>query len=76
MRRKQALYFYRDPEGETTAGEKASTQKEFHGGWAASTPQFTAIQPEVTGWPEGAGARRALSAVFPTEGSASELARS
>eukprot|EP00069_Balaena_mysticetus_P001188 bmy_03746T0 len=52
------LYFYRDPEEiekeEQVAAEKAVTKEEFQGEWTALAPEFTAAQPEVADWSEGA----------------------
>lgn len=54
------VYFYRDPEEkekeEQAAAEKAVTKEECQGEWTAPDPEFTASQPKVADWFEGAGA--------------------
>ena len=61
------VYFYIDPaeteKEEQAVTEKAVTKEEFQGGWTAGAPDFTAAQPEVVDWSEGAGALCACSAV-------------
>ena len=57
------FYFNRDPE-EIEKAVKAVTKEEFQGEWTAPAPEFTATQPEVAVWSEGAaGALCAYSAV-------------
>ena len=59
--------FYRDPEEiekeEQASAEKAVTKEALQGEWTAPAPEFTAAQPEVTDWSEGAGALCACSVV-------------
>uniref|UniRef100_A0A8C4N3D4 40S ribosomal protein SA n=1 Tax=Equus asinus asinus TaxID=83772 RepID=A0A8C4N3D4_EQUAS len=65
------LYFYRDPEEiekeEQAAAEKAVTKEEFQGEWTAPAPEFTATQPEVADWSEGAQVPSVPIQQFPTE---------
>ena len=62
-----ALNFYGDPE-ETekevqSSAEMAVTKEEFQGEQTAPAPKFSAAQPEVADWSEGAGALCACTAV-------------
>ena len=45
------------------SAEKAVTKEALQGEWTAPAPEFTAAQPEVTDWSEGAGALCDCSAV-------------
>ena len=65
------LYFYRDPEEiekeEQAAAEKTVTKEEFRGEWTIPAPEFTAAQPEVADWSEGAQVLPVPIQQFPAE---------
>ncbi|OBS69228.1 hypothetical protein A6R68_02231, partial [Neotoma lepida] len=65
------LNFYIDPEEiekkEQADAEKAVTKQEFQGKWTASSPEFTAAQPEGADWSEGVQVPSVPNQQFPTE---------